>query len=149
MIKFDVEKVLETKKELEVLLDKHYEELTLNKDVVKLKPIWSLYKELEDKNQFVLFTARDNNELIGYSAFFLKSHIHYEDLIVASNDVLFLKSEYRLGTTGIKLLKYSEQKVKELGANKITWHVKASNDFRPILHRMGYFDEDVIVGKIL
>lgn len=149
MIKFDVEKVLDAKKDLESLLDKHYEELTLNKEVVKLKPIWSSYKELEDKKQFYLFTAREENALIGYSAFFLKPHIHYEDLIVATNDVLYLKKEYRFGTTGIKLLKYSEQKVKELGANKITWHVKHSNDFRPILHRMGYMDEDIIVGKIL
>lgn len=149
MIKFDVEKILDAKKELESLLDKHYEELTLNKELVKLKPMWSSYKELEDKKQFYLFTAREENTLIGYSAFFLKPHIHYEDLIVATNDVLYLKKEYRFGTTGIKLLKYSEQKVKELGANKITWHVKHSNDFRPILHRMGYADEDVIVGKIL
>lgn len=149
MIKFNVEKVLDAKTELEVLLDKHYEELTLNKEVVKLKPMWSSYKDLEDKKQFYLFTARDDGVLIGYSAFFLKPHIHYEDLIVATNDVLYLKNEYRLGVTGIKFLKYSEQKVKELGANKITWHVKHSNDFRPILHRMGYADEDVIVGKIL
>lgn len=81
--------------------------------------------------------------------FFMKPHIHYKDLIVATNDVIFLKKEYRLGITGIKLLKYSEQKIRELGAKKITWHVKYSNDFRPILHRMGYSDEDVIVGKIL
>ena len=149
MIKFNTEKVLDIKEELKSLLDKHYEELTLDKDVVKLDPIWSLYGELEEKNQFFLFTARDEDVLVGYSAFFMKQHIHYKDLIVATNDVIFLKKEYRLGITGIKLLKYSEQKVKELGAKKITWHVKYSNDFRPILHRMGYSDEDVIVGKIL
>lgn len=149
MIKFNTEKVLDIKDELKSLLDKHYEELTLDKDVVKLNPIWSLYAELEEKNQFFLFTVRDEDVLVGYSAFFMKPHIHYKDLIVATNDVIFLKKEYRLGITGIKLLKYSEQKIRELGAKKITWHVKYSNDFRPILHRMGYSDEDVIVGKIL
>lgn len=149
MIKFNTEKVLYIKEELKSLLDKHYEELTLDKDVVKLDPIWSLYGELEEKNQFFLFTVRDEDVLVGYSAFFMKPHIHYKDLMVATNDVIFLKKEYRLGITGIKLLKYSEQKIKELGAKKITWHVKYLNDFRPILHRMGYSDEDVIVGKIL
>ena len=68
---------------------------------------------------------------------------------MGSNDVLFLKKEHRSGSTGIKLIKYSEQKMKELGANKIAWHVKHSNDFRPILYRMGYADEDSIVGKML
>ena len=68
---------------------------------------------------------------------------------MAANDVLFLRHDLRLGTTGIKLLKFSEQQLKLLNVNKITWHVKFAKDFRPILHRMGYADEDVIVGKLL
>ena len=39
--------------------------------------------------------------------------------------------------------------MKELGATKMTWHIKHANDIRPILHRMGYADEDIIVGKML
>jgi hypothetical protein len=68
---------------------------------------------------------------------------------VATNDVLFLIKRVRTGTTGIKLIKYSEQRMKELGATKMTWHIKHANDIRPILHRMGYVDEDIIVGKML
>lgn len=73
MIKFNTEKVLDIKDELKSLLDKHYEELTLDKDVVKLNPIWSLYAELEEKNQFFLFTVRDEDVLVGYSAFFYET----------------------------------------------------------------------------
>ena len=135
--------------EMNELTNFHYQEITLYKDKVKLNPDWKAYKKLEDNNQFFLFTARINKELIGYSAFFLKPHIHYKDILVASNDVLFLKKEHRVGRVGLKLIKYSEQKMKELGANKITWHIKSSNDFRPILHRMGYIDEDIIVGRML
>ena len=51
--------------------------------------------------------------------------------------------------TGIKLLKFSEKFMIDIGANKITWHVKHKNDFRNILYRMGYVDEDIIVGKML
>ena len=135
--------------EMEVLIEQHYQELTLNKDKVKLKPVWTQYKELEDKGEFYLLTARIDGELVGYSAFFLKPHIHYNDVIVATNDVLFLIKRVRTGTTGIKLIKYSEQRMKELGATKMTWHIKHANDIRPILHRMGYVDEDIIVGKML
>jgi hypothetical protein len=135
--------------EMKELTNFHYQEITLYKDKVKLNPDWEAYKKLENNNQFFLFTARINEELIGYSAFFLKPHIHYKDILVASNDVLFLKKEHRVGKVGLKLIKYSEQKMKELGANKITWHIKMSNDFRPILHRMGYIDEDIIVGRML
>jgi hypothetical protein len=148
-LELKIEPLFDIMDEMEILMEEHYQEITLYKDKVKLDPDWIAYKTMEDKNQFFLFTARVDGELIGYSAFFLKPHIHYKDLLVASNDVLFLNKKYRSGLTGIKLIKYSEQKLKEIGANKVTWHVKYSNDFRPILYRMGYADEDSIVGKML
>jgi len=135
--------------EVKDLLIQHYEELTLNKHFVKLKPVWDRYLLLEKNGKFVTITARINKELVGYSGFFLDQHIHYEDLYVATNDVLFLRKDLRLGTSGIRLIKYSEDQMRKLGANKITWHIKYSNDIRPILHRLGYIDEDVIVGKLL
>jgi hypothetical protein len=144
------EPVLEVRPEMEPLLEDHYQELTLHKEKIKLDPDWDLYDKLEKQKQFYLLTARDEdtNQLIGYSAWFVKTHIHYKNTIVASNDVLFLHKDHRQGMTGIRLIKYSEQEMKKY-AHKITWHVKGEPDFRPILHRMGYIDEDVIVGKML
>ena len=149
MLELKIESLFNIMEEMNLLTEQHYQEITLYKDKVKLNPDWEVYKRAEDNKQFFLFTARIDGELVGYSAFFLKPHLHYKDILVGSNDVLFLKKEHRSGSTGIKLLRYSEQKMKEFGANKITWHVKYSNDFRPILHRMGYADEDSIVGKML
>lgn len=148
-LELKLESLFDILPEMEELIELHYQEIALNKDVIKLKPIWSEYKKLEDNKQFYLITARMEKQLVGYSAFFLKPHIHYEDTIVASNDVLFLKKEYREGRIGLKLIKFSEQKMKELGAHKITWHIKVTNDFRPMFHRMNYIDEDIIIGKIL
>ena len=135
--------------EVQELLKLHYEELTLNKDVVKLDPDWFRYFDLENSGKFHTITARDNDKLVGYAGWFLMPHIHYKSILVASNDVLFLHPDYRLGTSGIKLLKYSESEMLKLGANKITWHIKESNDFRNILYRMGYKNEDMICGKLL
>jgi hypothetical protein len=143
------ELLITIKDELQLLLVDHYEELTLNKHQVKLNPDWDRYFELERQGKLHLFTLRDQTELVGYSVFFLDTHIHYKDLMVATNDIIYLKKSDRLGISGIRLIKYSEQQMKLLGADKITWHVKLSQDFRPILHRMGYMDEDIIVGKIL
>ena len=147
---FNCEPVLMVKPEMEPMLIDHYEELTLHKDKIKLAPDWELYDKMEKTNNFYLLTARDseNKSLLGYSAWFVKPHIHYKETIVAANDVLFLRKDQRTGMTGIKLIKYSEQEMKKY-AHKITWHVKGEPDFRPILHRMGYMDEDVIVGKML
>lgn len=135
--------------EVEPLLQLHYEELTLNKDVVKLDPDWSRYAAMEHAGSFHIFTARDAGELVGYSAFFLASHIHYRSLVVANNDVLYLHPDHRVGMTGIRLIRNSETGMKALGATKITWHAKYSNHLKQILIRMGYADEEAILGKML
>lgn len=149
-LKFQCEPVLSVRPEMEPMLIDHYQELTMHKDKIKLAPDWELYDKMEKSNNFYLITARDGdtNELLGYSAWFVKPHIHYKETIVAANDVLFLRKDQRSGMTGIKLIKYSEQEMRKY-AHKITWHVKGEPDFRPILHRLGYIDEDVIVGKML
>lgn len=149
MLTIECEKLEKVLPEIKQLLLEHYEELTLNKNKIKLKPVWDRYFDMEQSGKFFALIARIDNQVVGYSGFILDKHLHYEDILVATNDVLFLKKEYRLGMTGIKLLKFSEQYMKNQGANKITWHIKYSNDFRNILYRMGYANEDIIVGKLL
>lgn len=149
MITFQREQVLDVADEIEDLLRMHYEEVALHKEAIPLDPDWPRYVSLEEVGQLAVYTARDDGRLVGYSVFFLYQHIHYKQTRIASNDVLFLHPDYRKGTCGIKLIKHSEQQLKSLGVNKVTWHIKFNKDFRPILHRMGYCDEEVIVGKIL
>lgn len=149
MLTIKCEKLKEVLPEIKELLQEHYEELTLNKGRIKLKPVWNQYFDMENTGKFFAIIARMDGVVVGYSGFILDRHLHYEDILVAANDVLFLKKEYRLGMTGIKLLKFSEKFMTDMGANKITWHIKHKNDFRNILYRMGYLDEDIIVGKML
>jgi hypothetical protein len=127
----------------------HYEELTLHKQVVKLDPDWNRYKSLADQNMITIITARDKGILIGYSLFFVNSHIHYKNNIMANNDVLYLHPDYRQGRTGLKLIRKCEQVLQEQQVDKIIWHVKYAKDFRQILYRLGYEDEDALVGKII
>ena len=129
------------------LLDLNYDELTLNKQAIKLNPDWAKYAQLEQDNKLVIFTVRHHDVLVGYSFFIVDTHLHYKDLVVANNDVLFIHREYRQGMLGIKFLKFCDANLHYV--DKIVWHVKDSNDFKPILHRMGYNNEDTLVGKIV
>lgn len=149
MVSIQQELLYEIIQEVDDLLNLHYEELTMNKDKVKLKPIWPTYAALEAADAFVVFTAREEGKLIGYSAFFVNRHLHYEDLVLAANDVLFLHPDHRLGMTGIRLIKFSEKQLSARGAHKITWHAKHNTSLIPILTRLGYRNEEVVMGKIL
>jgi len=131
------------------LLQQHYEELTLFKEHINLEPNWDSYLRLEQQKNLVLITARDKGVLVGYTLFFLTNHMHYKSTRVAINDVLFLHKNYRKGFTGIKLLKEAETVLKALGVDKIMWHVKFTNNFGPILQRMGYVNEEIIFSKML
>jgi GNAT superfamily N-acetyltransferase len=145
---FARELLCEVVQEVQPLLDLHYRELCLHQDVIKLDPMWPEYALLEQLERFVVFTARDEGRLVGYSAFFLNRHMHYGGFTVAQNDVLFLHPAARRGTTGLRLIDWTEQMLWDLAADKITYHIKFALDWRPILHRRGYADEEVMVAKM-
>lgn len=149
MIAYQKEFLCEVVNQVDALLKLHYEELTRNKDRVKLDPMWTEYATLEMMGRFHVFTARDGDDLIGYAAFFVTKHLHYADLCTAMNDVLFLHPDHRLGMTGIRLLKFCEAELKKLGAHKVCWHAKLETSLIPILHRLGYATEEVALGKFI
>lgn len=149
MISFARELLCEVVQEVQPLLIDHYEELTKRKDVVKLDPQWDQYALLEKLDRFVVFTARDDGNLVGYNAFFVQAHMHYAGLKVAQNDVFFLVDDYRRGTTALRFLRYTEDALKRIDVRKVVYHCKPVNNLAPILHRLGHADEEVMVGKIL
>lgn len=149
MIAFQRELLCEVVEEVQPLLERHYLELTRHKDVVKLAPRWPQYAAMEQAGCFVVLTARDDGKLAGYNAFFVQPHMHYEGLSTATNDVFWLEPEYRRGVTALRFLRFCEDHLKAQGVMKLVYHCKLSNNFAPILHRLGFADEEVMCGKIL
>ena len=129
------------------LLEAHH--LECSKPGIKLNPRWDQYAALERMGMYIVFTARVDGELVGYSAFFLNQHLQHGDLLAANNDAVYFVQEHRRGTTAIRFIDFCEQELKELGAQFICYHVKTHLDWRPILHRRGYSDEEVAVVKLL
>jgi hypothetical protein len=148
-MQFARELLCEVVEEVQPLLEKHYAELTLNQDVVKLDPQWERYALLESLGSLVIFTARDGGMLAGYNAFFISHHMHYAALKVAQNDVFYVSEDHRKGSAPLRFLRYCEAQLKADGAHKIVYHCKPSNQFANILIRMGFAGEEAMVGKLL
>jgi hypothetical protein len=146
---FARELLCEVVQEVQPLLDLHYRELTMHKHVVKLDPQWKEYALLEQLRRFMVFTAREDGELVGYNAFLVHRHLHYAGLTCAQNDVLYLREDKRRGTNALRFLDYCEHELRAEGVQKLTYHIKFAMDWRPILHRRGYVDEEVMCGKLL
>lgn len=153
MLSYQKETLFGVVEEIDELLNLHYEELTLNKDKVKLAPMWERYADLERAGNFVVFTVRNEGSLVGYSAFFVNKHMHYGALTLAINDVLFLHPECRTGRTGLKLIRMCEryfESIKQPGGEvKIAWHAKFDTNLHKLLQLMNYKAEEIVFGKIL
>jgi hypothetical protein len=135
--------------ELKPLIERHYQEVAAHRQHVPLDPDWARFKKVAELDAMLFVGARDEGRLVGYSLFIISHMMHYMSTKSAMNDVVFLAPEYRQGMAGIKLMKFCETELARLGVKKVLWSVKVVKDFRKILYRMKYQDEDVILSKII
>jgi GNAT superfamily N-acetyltransferase len=149
MITYQQESLVTTKEDARPLLEKHWEEIALNKDTIKLNPDWDAYADLEDAGILKIFTARSDGNLIGYFVVFVRSHIHYKDNLFAYNDILYLDKDYRKGFTGAKLMKFAEKCLKEDGVSVLVVNTKRHKPFDVLLSWLGYKHIENIYSKVL
>lgn len=151
MVTFEKEFVGVVAMEVQDLLRAHYLELAKNQDKVHLDPDWDRYIAMERADALLLYTAREDGELIGYSCFFSSPHPHYKALRLVNNDVLFLRADKRVGRTGMRFIDFCEQAVRAEYPHEqfaLTWHAKEGTDLGAILPRKGYGVQDVILSKL-
>lgn len=130
------------------LLEKHWHEVARNKQVMVLKPDRERYLQLEAQGGLLCLAAVDpDGEVVGYSVNFIGPHIHYVDLVVCNNDVLFLREDLRPSPIGLRLLKDTERLAKARGARLMLWHAKEDTALATIMPRLGYGVQDIIFSK--
>lgn len=149
MITYQQESLVTTKADIIPLLEKHWEEVALNKEKIKLNPDWDAYANLEDAGILKIFTARDDRKLLGYFVVFVKSHIHYKDHLFCYNDVIFVDEEYRKGFTSPRLIKFAEKCLKADGVEVMIVNTKRHKPFDSLLVWLGYKHIENLYSKVL
>jgi len=120
------------------LLELHWEEIAINKEKIKLNPHWEAYVDLEDAGQLRIFTARENDKLIGYFVVIVGINLHYKDHVFAVNDILYLHKSWRRGLTGVKLIKFAEKCLKLDGVSVISINTKTHRPFDSLMSYLKY-----------
>lgn len=131
------------------LFKEHREELATHKGIMRLNPNFAVYEKAEQEGSFFALGAYDGKELVGYSGSFLFMHLHYADLAVCQNDLLYVKNEYRNSSVGLKLIKKTEQSAIEKGARFMLWHVKPETTMHKLMPKLGGAVQDIIYSKEL
>ena len=149
MIDLNTETIAQVRPEIGGLLAAHYDELATDKRVIRLDPDWGKYEGMERNRSLLIFTARQDGRLVGYSVFFLVWGMHCKSNLFGQNDLIFLDRSARMGGTGVRLIRYSAEQIKEAGADKILWHAKPGTALHKILIKLGYIEQDIILGKAI
>lgn len=131
------------------LLAAHREELTTMKDLMVLKPDLDTYDTLEERGAMLSLGAYEGDEIVGYSVNIIARNLHYADVMMCQNDVLFLREDKREGMLGIRLMRETERMAKERGADLMIWHAKPKTNLDAVLQRLSYRVQDVVYTRVL
>lgn len=135
--------------EIKSLTEEHWQEITLNKELMKLKPVYKAYELMDQYKSALSLFAYVDEKLVGYSINFVHPHLHYADLMTCHNDLLFLSPAYRNSPIGLKLIRETVKKAKERGAKVMSWHAKKGSTLDKLLERMDYKVQDIVYYKPL
>ena len=131
------------------LIQRHWEDIALNKDKIKLNPDWDAYHTLEQAGVLKIFTAREGDLLVGYFVVIIQYNMHYKDHLFASNDVIFLHPDYRKGRTGIKLIQFAEKCLKEDGVSVLAINTKVHKPFDNLMQFLKFSLVERIYSKYI
>lgn len=129
------------------LFHSHWEEIALNKQLMKLKPLLDKYYQLESNGMLLVIGAYADGELVGYSVNFLTQHLHYSELWTCMNDIVFIRQDMRKSGIGAGLMQHTEELAKERGAQMMLWHAKENTTLAALLPRIGYGVQDIVFSK--
>ena len=130
------------------LIDIHHAEVSGEIAHLPARIPYQKYASLEEAGVLRLFTARHEGRLVGYNVFALVEH-HQHEVLFASHDTMFLRKDFRKGTTGIRFLKWCDEQLKQDGAKFITQHSSTSVDLENLFIRMGYKLAEKVYLKVL
>ena len=134
--------------ELEPLFPLHYDELCVTKEF-ELDPDYDAYRTMAKAGMLRCITCRNDDELIGYIIFFIHPNLHYRSCKTATEDIYFVKKEYRKGRVGIKLFQYAEQVLRHCGVQRIVVNTKVHLDNSRLFEYLGFRLTDKVFTKIL
>jgi GNAT superfamily N-acetyltransferase len=129
-----LEDVLE---EIKPVHQAHWAETEGYRHGIALDPDYEYMINAERTGRFMLFTVRNNGQLVGNCMMYLTQSTHTRKW-VAEEDTIFIDKDHRKGRVGIKLIQYVERVLADLSVTEIRVTVKTVNRVGDLLQALGY-----------
>ena len=108
----------------EALWIEHYEFLAQAHDhKMPMSPDVAQYEALEASGQLEILVAREAGQMVGYSLFVVRRHLHYS-AFVAFEDSYFLTARLRRGGNGYRMIAATLDRVWARGAQRAYFMTK-------------------------
>ncbi len=114
--------------------------------------VWfEAYDDLAATGQLHIVTIREEElgGVVGYHWSIVRPHLHYHQSLTAYTDIYFLHPEYRKGMNGVKLFKFVEQSLKDIGVQRMYTASKVKLDMSAIFERLGWTKAEVVYTKLI
>ena len=112
----------------------------------EFRPSVDMYRNAVESGAMFVLVALVGGAIVGYCTMFVHPHMHNPKVIMAANDALFVKKEFR-GIISGRLIRAAEAESKKRGATRVLWHTRAGTPLAAMLERRGYTAADVVVMK--
>lgn len=114
----------------------------------KLQPgiDYFLYDTMENHCLLVVYTARDENTIIGYAVFLIGPTTHYINGKQAVNDALYVDPKHRGTDVAFNLLKFAEEELKASGVHVMYVCFKKPNE---LVNKLEYSLEEYKYTKYI
>lgn len=114
-----------------------------------LDPDWQRYIAMEANGSLLVVTARCEGYLLGYYFAIIAPSLHHKQLRVAYSDMFYIRSEFRLGWTGYKLIRETEKLLKKLKVHKSYLVTKPHYPITILVKRLKYVLTECLYAKHL
>lgn len=149
MLSFQRESLLEFWPDAEAIFPRHWAELALNQDKIKIDIDKLRYEDMEKFGLMYILTARKAGQLVGYLMAFLMPHFHYKSAgKMALVDMYYVIPEERKGA-GAKLFCEFERRMKEMEVVQMIISCKLHQDHTQLFLALGYTWSDKTFIKCL
>lgn len=132
-----VERIEDVLHELKPVHAAHWQETERYRHGIALNPDYNYMINAERSGRFMLFTVRNQSGIVGNCMMYLSRSTHTQRW-VAEEDTIFILPEYRKGRLGVRLIRYVEDVLRNMGVTEIRVTVKTVNDVGRLLSHLGY-----------
>lgn len=148
-MKYQEEAAVDVIEEIIPLIEKHWEEIAINKDKISLSPDFERYIDMNELGILRIFTVRDEGALVGYFLVVCTPHMHYKEHVFAMNDILYVAEHLRGTTVAYRLLRHVENVLAEEGISVLMINMKCHAPFDRLLEGLGYTNTERVYTKFI